>query len=130
MDDAQQLHMRVALQFFLDYVGVDGGAEGELKGVDIGTATTGDVGHAASEEAVDGDHGGVTSLQDVAEGGFHASGAGGGEGKGHFVGCAEEAAEHVVHGVHALEEDGVEMSQHGLGHGLEDPGVDAAGTGA
>ena len=125
---SQQLHMVVAPQFLLYHIRVDCCAQRKLQRVHLSAAASRNVGHATAEETVDGYHRYVTVLQHVAQRGFHASGAGGGQREGHLVGRPEEAAQHVEYVVHTLEENGVEMPQDRLGHRLEHSRIDAART--
>ena len=96
--------------------------------VSVGAAAFCNVRQPVPKEAVTANDHGVAPFQDVGAGCFHGAGAGGGQGQGHEVGGVVDLTQHVPNLVHHLEEFRVQVADHGQGHGLEHPRVDAAGA--
>ena len=129
VDDSDHLG-GMGLEGLADLVGVEGFAVGAFEDLDLGPGATGDVDHAAAEDAVDADEHVVAGLDQVDDDGFHAGRAGAGDGQGHGVGGLEDVAQEGLHPVHQADEVGVEVAEEGLAHGGQDAGVDLAGAGA
>ena len=130
MDHSHHLDAGMFPQFIPQGVDIRGLSPGAVQDDGVGAATGGDVGQAIAEIAVAADDGGVAPLQDVGAGGLHGPRAGGGQGRGHVVFRAEDLPQHLAHFIHHPEEQGVQVTQHRQGHGLEHPGMDGAGAGA
>ena len=96
--------------------------------VSVGAAAFCNVRQSVTKEAIAANDHGVAPFQDVGAGCFHGAGAGAGQGQGHEVGGVVDLAEHVANLVHHLEEFRVQVADHGQGHGLQDPRMDAAGA--
>lgn len=90
----------------------------------------GHFGHAVAEESVGEDDDLHAGIDEVADGGFHASAAGGRDDEGPLVLGTEDVAQHALVVLADLEEIGIEVSDDGLGHGLVDAGMDLGGAGA
>jgi hypothetical protein len=87
-----------------------------------------DVGHAHPEDARHADHHPVAGFEQIGEAGLHARAAGRRERQRHGVSGAEQLAQALLHVVEHGEEGRVEVSDQGLRHGVQDPGVDVGGT--
>ena len=88
------------------------------------------LGHAVAKETIGERRNLGAWLNQIADGGFHAATAGGGNDERHLVLGAKHAAQHPLNVRGNFKEIGVEMADDRLGHCLINPGMHLAWTGA
>ena len=121
---------RLAVDEFGGFGVGEGFAPGLLEAHDLGTVAPGHVGHAVAEVSVGEDHDFGAGFDQVGDGSFHASAAGGRDNEGALVLGAEDVAQHALVVATDLEKVRIEVSDDGLGHGLIHAGVHLRGAGA
>ena len=105
-------------------------APGLLEAHDLGALTARHLGLAVAEVAVGEDDDLRSRLDEVADRGFHAAAAGGGDDEGLLILGAEDGAQQALNVGGDFEEVGIEMPDDGLRHGLVNARMNLSGTGA
>ncbi len=130
MHEGQHLGVGMGLERLLHLVRIHRAAPGILHH-HRGGATALDVFlHTSTEHAVLTDDGLVARLQQVDEAHLHAGGAGGGDRHGEGIVGLEGITQQVLHLLHHGHEHGIEVTDGGPCHGLQDAWVHIGRTGA
>ena len=93
-----------------------------------GAAALGHLDHACAKDAVDPNDDLVSGFNQVGQTGFHARAAGAGDGQGHFVPGLEHKPQQLLGPIHQFDERGIEVTDQGGGHRLQNARMDVART--
>jgi len=105
-------------------------APGFIAAHDLRAVTAAHFGNALAEEAGNEDGEFHARSGEVGNRGFHARAAGAGDGNGERIRGAEQHPQIAARFLHRFEKEGVQITDHGLGHGLIDARFHLRGSGS